>query len=85
MSVPLTFDGKVVLVTGAGGVNDLGGKPNGEGKNSAAADKVVDEIKARGGKAVANYDLIHRVHLRGSFKVTRAAWNHMKKQNFGRQ
>ncbi|XP_073076056.1 peroxisomal multifunctional enzyme type 2-like isoform X1 [Manis javanica] len=29
-------------------------------------------------------DIIHRVHLRGSFQVTRAAWDHMKKQNFGR-
>lgn len=29
-------------------------------------------------------DLIQRVHLRGSFQVTRAAWNHMKKQKFGR-
>lgn len=37
-------------------VNDLGGNASGDGKkNSAAADKVVDEIKARGGKAVANY------------------------------
>uniref|UniRef100_A0A672KGM4 Hydroxysteroid (17-beta) dehydrogenase 4 n=1 Tax=Sinocyclocheilus grahami TaxID=75366 RepID=A0A672KGM4_SINGR len=29
-------------------------------------------------------DLIQRVHLRGSFLVTRAAWNHMKTQKFGR-
>ncbi|CAB1321497.1 unnamed protein product [Coregonus sp. 'balchen'] len=29
-------------------------------------------------------DLIHSVHLRGSFMVTRAAWNHMKNQKFGR-
>uniref|UniRef100_A0A8C7DCW2 Peroxisomal multifunctional enzyme type 2 n=1 Tax=Oncorhynchus kisutch TaxID=8019 RepID=A0A8C7DCW2_ONCKI len=133
MSVPLVFDGKVVIVTGAGGglgreyalafgvrgasvvVNDLGGDIKGGGKSSNAADKVVEEIKAKGGKAVANYDsvedgekliqtaldafgrigafintfacisdLIHRVHLRGSFMVTRAAWNHMKKQKFGR-
>uniref|UniRef100_A0AAR2J1J7 Hydroxysteroid (17-beta) dehydrogenase 4 n=1 Tax=Pygocentrus nattereri TaxID=42514 RepID=A0AAR2J1J7_PYGNA len=82
-------------------VNDLGGDIKGGGKSSAAADKVVEEIKAKGGKAVANYgeilrdrsfartsdldwDLIHRVHLRGSFLVTRAAWNHMKNQKFGR-
>ncbi|XP_034759301.2 peroxisomal multifunctional enzyme type 2 isoform X1 [Acipenser ruthenus] len=145
MSPFLRFDGKVVLVTGAGGglgkeyalafaergasvvVNDLGGDIKGEGKSSSAADKVVEEIKAKGGKAVANYDsvengdklvqtaldafgridivinnagilrdrsfartsdldwdLIHRVHLRGSFMVTRAAWNHMKSQRFGR-
>uniref|UniRef100_A0A665TRS3 Hydroxysteroid (17-beta) dehydrogenase 4 n=1 Tax=Echeneis naucrates TaxID=173247 RepID=A0A665TRS3_ECHNA len=95
----------------------------GGGKSSAAADKVVEEIKAKGGKAVANYgekfgqafhlaqtlkllllfflprilrdrsfprtsdldwDLIQRIHLRGSFLVTRAAWNHMKNQKFGR-
>ncbi|KAA0714509.1 Peroxisomal multifunctional enzyme type 2 [Triplophysa tibetana] len=142
---PLMFDGRVVLVTGAGGglgreyalafgergaaviVNDLGGDIKGGGRSSAAADGVVEEIRARGGKALANYDsvedgekliqaaldafgridvvinnagilrdrsfgrtsdldwdLIHRVHLRGSFQVTRAAWEHMKKQKFGR-
>ncbi|XP_027889600.1 peroxisomal multifunctional enzyme type 2 [Xiphophorus couchianus] len=141
----LSFEGRVALVTGAGGglgkeyalafasrgasvvVNDLGADTKGGGRSSAAADKVVEEIRAKGGKAVANYDsvedgekliqsaldafgridvlvnnagilrdrsfartsdldwdLIHRVHLRGSFLVTRAAWNHMKKQNFGR-
>uniref|UniRef100_A0A3Q2Z173 Hydroxysteroid (17-beta) dehydrogenase 4 n=1 Tax=Hippocampus comes TaxID=109280 RepID=A0A3Q2Z173_HIPCM len=120
-AMSLSFEGRVVLVTGAGGgkitvgtlkyLNDLGVDTKGGGKSSAAADKVVDEIKAKGGKAVANYDsvedgeklvqaaldafgridrfklfpdLIHRVHLRGSFLVTRAAWNHMKKQMFGR-
>lgn len=29
-------------------------------------------------------DLIHRVHLRGSFLLTRAAWPHMQKNKFGR-
>nr|XP_033784924.1 peroxisomal multifunctional enzyme type 2 isoform X2 [Geotrypetes seraphini] len=145
MEAPLRFDGRVVLVTGAGGglgrayalafaergasvvVNDLGVDIKGEGKSSSAADKVVEEIRAKGGKAVANYDsveagekiiqttldafgridiiinnagilrdrsfarisnadwdIIHKVHLMGSFKVTRAAWNHMKNQKFGR-
>ncbi|XP_049627347.1 peroxisomal multifunctional enzyme type 2 [Suncus etruscus] len=145
MAAPLRFDGRVVLVTGAGGglgrayalafaergasvvVNDLGGDMKGVGKGSSAADKVVEEIRRKGGKAVANYDsveageklvktaldafgridvvinnagilrdrsfsrisdedwdIIHRVHLRGSFLVTRAAWDHMKKQKFGR-
>uniref|UniRef100_A0A3Q2ZFH7 Peroxisomal multifunctional enzyme type 2 n=1 Tax=Kryptolebias marmoratus TaxID=37003 RepID=A0A3Q2ZFH7_KRYMA len=102
-------------------VNDLGVDTAGGGRSSAAADKVVQEIRAKGGKAVANYDsvedgekliqtaldsfgrigvilrdrsfprtsdldwdLIHRIHLRGSFMVTRAAWNHMRKQKFGR-
>uniref|UniRef100_A0A670JJL4 Peroxisomal multifunctional enzyme type 2 n=1 Tax=Podarcis muralis TaxID=64176 RepID=A0A670JJL4_PODMU len=108
-------------------VNDLGGDFKGHGKSSSAADNVVEEIRAKGGKAVANYDsveageklvktaldafgridilinnagilrdrsfarisdedwdIIHKVHLRGSFLVTRAAWNHMKNQNFGR-
>lgn len=37
-------------------VNDLGGSLDGSGASSKAADKVVDEIKAAGGQAVANYD-----------------------------
>ncbi|MES3039680.1 MAG: SDR family NAD(P)-dependent oxidoreductase [Pseudomonadota bacterium] len=39
-------------------VNDLGGGAHGDGKSSAAADKVVEEIKALGGEAVANYDSV---------------------------
>ena len=76
MSGQLRFDGKVVIVTGAGQglgrshalafaargakvvVNDLGGTSTGGGKSSAAADKVVAEIKAAGGEAVANYDSV---------------------------
>ena len=72
----LRFDGKVALVTGAGGglgrshalllasrgakvvVNDLGGSFTGDGKSSSAADKVVAEIKEKGGEAVANYDSV---------------------------
>src|SRR3954462_9076179 len=76
MADELRFDGKVVIVTGAGQglgrshallfarrgakvvVNDLGGSAFGAGKSSAAADKVVAEIKEAGGSAVANYDSV---------------------------
>ena len=41
-------------------VNDLGGNISGTGSGSRAADKVVEEIRAKGGKAVANYgNLFH--------------------------
>lgn len=29
-------------------------------------------------------DLVHQVHLKGSFKTTQAAFPHMKNQGFGR-
>ena len=72
----IRFDGKVALVTGAGGglgkayalllasrgakvvVNDLGGSTDGSGTGSRVADHVVNEIKAAGGEAVANYDSV---------------------------
>jgi len=41
-------------------VNDLGGGAHGDGKGSAAADKVVDEIQAAGGEAVASYDSVEQ-------------------------
>jgi NAD(P)-dependent dehydrogenase (short-subunit alcohol dehydrogenase family) len=37
-------------------VNDLGGARSGEGNDSRPAQEVVDEIKAAGGDAAANYD-----------------------------
>src|SRR5579862_7745253 len=108
-------------------VNDLGGGHTGAGKSAGAADKVVEEIRAAGGQAVANYDsvedgakivgtaldafkridivvnnagilrdtsfpkmtdqdwdLIYRVHVLGSFRVTHAAWPHMRDAGYGR-
>jgi 3-hydroxyacyl-CoA dehydrogenase/3a,7a,12a-trihydroxy-5b-cholest-24-enoyl-CoA hydratase len=109
-------------------VNDLGGGFKGEDAGSQrAADKVVEEIKAAGGKAVANYDsvengeaivktaldafgridivinnagilrdvsfhkmtaqdwdLIYKVHVLGAFRVTQAAWPHLRDQGYGR-
>jgi NAD(P)-dependent dehydrogenase (short-subunit alcohol dehydrogenase family) len=68
----IRFDGKVAIVTGAGGglgrqhalelarrgarvvVNDLGGAMDGSGGSSEAAQKVVAEIEAAGGEAIAN-------------------------------
>ena len=39
-------------------VNDVGASVSGEGKNAGPAQKVVDEIKAKGGQAVANTDSV---------------------------
>ncbi len=42
-------------------VNDLGGSRDGSGESHNAADTVVDEIKALGAEAVANYDNVATV------------------------
>ena len=42
-------------------VNDLGGSRDGVGSSDAAANKVVEEIKALGGVAVPNYDSVATV------------------------
>jgi NAD(P)-dependent dehydrogenase (short-subunit alcohol dehydrogenase family) len=39
-------------------VNDLGGNVEGTGADASAAQKVVDEIRAAGGEAVANHDSV---------------------------
>lgn len=32
----------------------------------------------------SDWDIIMKVHLKGAFAITRAAWPHFRKQNFGR-
>jgi NAD(P)-dependent dehydrogenase (short-subunit alcohol dehydrogenase family) len=32
----------------------------------------------------ADWDLVYQVHVAGAYKVTRAAWPHMREQNYGR-
>ncbi len=141
------LDGKVALVTGAGGglgrahalllaqegaqvvVNDLGGDRDGTGASTSMADGVVEEINAGGGKAAAHYgsvsdkedaagmvaaaveqfgkldicicnagilrdksfknmndemwDVVLDVHLRGTYLVTKAAYDRMIEQGSG--
>ena len=141
------LDGKVALVTGAGGglgrahahvladegaavvVNDLGGARDGTGGSASMADQVVAEIRAKGGKAAADYgsvsdpaaakkmvqvaidnfgkldilinnagilrdksfknmtddqwDAVVDVHLRGTYLVTKAAWDQFLAQGTG--
>lgn len=141
------MEGKVVIVTGAGGgigrdialamaregarvvVNDVGASMTGEGHDVGPAQRVVDEIRAAGGEAVANtdsvaeaaaaqrivttaldrfgrldgvvnnagilrdrffhkmsveeFDSVIKVHLYGSYFVSRAAATHFKEQQSG--
>jgi len=141
----LRFDGKVAVVTGAGGglgrayalllgsrgakvvVNDLGGSAFGDGADNRPAIKVCEEIQALGGEAIPNFDsvvdgdkviqtaldkwgrvdilinnagilrdvsfskmtdkdwdLINSVHVKGAYKTSKAAWNHMRENQYGR-
>ena len=141
------LQGKVVLVTGAGGgigrdialaaaahgaavvVNDIGASLAGEGADASPAERVVAEIRAAGGRAAANadsvadpaggermiacaleafgrvdgvvnnagilrdrffhkmsvddWDAVLKVHLYGSFHISRAAARHFKEQASG--
>jgi NAD(P)-dependent dehydrogenase (short-subunit alcohol dehydrogenase family) len=143
----ITFEGKVAIVTGAGGglgrchaidlakrgaklvINDLGGSVDGTG-SSPAAESVVEEIKAAGGEAISNganvtnieevqamvqqamdtwgrvdilvnnagilrdksfskvedkdFRMVLEVHLMGSVNCTKAVWDIMKEQEYGR-
>ncbi|MDB5720693.1 MAG: family NAD(P)-dependent oxidoreductase [Alphaproteobacteria bacterium] len=147
MRMTITFEGRVAIVTGAGGglgrayalelarrgarvvVNDLGGARDGTGHSDAAA-AVVEEIRAAGGEAMANgasvtdFDQVEAmvasareawgavhilinnagilrdksfakmemadflavtdVHLIGSANCTKAVWETMREQNYGR-
>merc|ERR1719326_1482252 len=145
MSDELRFDGKVAVVTGAGGglgrayalllgsrgakvvVNDLGGSAHGDGSDNRPAIQGVEEIEAMGGCAIPNFDsvvdgdkvvqtaldewgrvdilinnagilrdvsfhkmtdkdwdLINQVHVQGAYKTTRAAWESMRENRYGR-
>lgn len=52
-------------------VNDLGGALDGQGSDQSAAQKVVDEIKAAGGEAVASFDTVDTVE--GGKKIVQTA------------
>jgi NAD(P)-dependent dehydrogenase (short-subunit alcohol dehydrogenase family) len=145
--MPIRFDNRVAIVTGAGGglgrvyaielakrgarvvVNDLGGARDGTGHSDAAL-KVVEEIRAAGGEAMSNggsvteydhmaemvararekwggvhilinnagvlrdksfakmepadFDFVVKVHLIGSANCTKAVWETMREQAYGR-
>ena len=111
-------------------VNDLGGSVDGSGSSATAAETVVEEIKAAGGRAIANaadvtdeaavnamvaeaveafgrvdilinnagilrdksfakmemanWNKVVDVHLNGAALCTKAVWNVMKEQGYGR-
>lgn len=143
----ISFDGRVAIVTGAGGglgrayalelarrgakvvVNDLGGSRDGTGHSDAAL-KVVEEIQSAGGTAMSNggnvadaqqmeemvaktkeawggvhvlinnagilrdksftkmtmddFNIVLQVHVQGSANATKACWDLMREQGYGR-
>ena len=88
------LQGKVVLVTGAGGgigrdfalamasagakvvVNDLGTSVKGEGADTSPAQKVVQEIKSKGGDAVASTDSV--AEWQSASRIVELALDHFK-------
>ncbi|MEO8058788.1 MAG: SDR family NAD(P)-dependent oxidoreductase [Burkholderiales bacterium] len=144
----MRFDGRVAVVTGAGGglgrqhalalaargakvvVNDLGGTLDGSGGTPSAALAVVEEIRQAGGEAIASgasvtdaaavqamideamktwgrvdilvnnagilrdksftkmtlgdFRLVVEVHLMGAVNCSKAVWDIMRAQNYGR-
>ena len=144
----IRFDGRVAIVTGAGGglgrlhalalaargaavvVNDFGGAIDGSGGAPVAANAVVEQIRAAGGKAIASaasvtdfaavqamvdaamrewgrvdilvnnagilrdksfakmdladFRVVMDVHLMGAVHCTKAVWEIMRAQNYGR-
>ena len=144
----MRFDGRVAVVTGAGGglgrqhalalaargakvvVNDLGGTLDGSGGTPSAALAVVEEIRRAGGEAIASgasvtdaaavqamvdeamktwgrvdilvnnagilrdksftkmtlddFRLVVEVHLMGAVNCSKAVWDIMRAQNYGR-
>ena len=58
-------------------VNDLGGAVDGTGDSATPADEVVNEIKAAGGEAAANYDSV--TTMDGGENIIKTALD-----NFGR-
>ena len=146
--MPVRFDGKVAIVTGAGNglgrshalalaargarvvVNDLGGAVDGSGSSLSAAETVAKEIVDAGGEAVADganvtdelqvaamvetamkrwgrvdilvnnagilrdktfakmeiedFRAVINVHLVGTATCTKAVWETMRQQNYGR-
>lgn len=72
--------GEALALAAAGAkvvVNDLGGAADGTGGDSAAASLVVNDIKAQGGEAVANFDSV--ADPDGAERIIQTALN-----NFGR-